>query len=74
MVSKVPGVACPHDLRTRKIGNHYAIELHILMDGNMSLRDAHNKASEVEDLLRARYGQDTHVAVHVEPLEEVKLS
>ena len=74
MVGKVPGVACPHDLRTRKIGNHYAIELHILMDGNMSLRDAHNKASEVEDLLRARYGQDTHVAVHVEPLEEVKLS
>ena len=74
MVGKVPGVACPHDLRTRKIGNHYAIELHILTDGNMSLRDAHNKASEVEDLLRARYGQDTHVAVHVEPLEEAKLS
>ena len=74
MVGKVPGVAYPHDLRTRKIGNHYAIELHILMDGNMSLRDAHNKASEVEDLLRARYGQDTHVAVHVEPLEEAKLS
>ena len=74
MVGEVPGVACPHDLRTRKIGNHYAIELHILMDGNMSLRDAHNKASEVEDLLRARYGQDTHVAVHVEPLEEAKLS
>ena len=74
MVGEVPGVACPHDLRTRRIGNHYAIELHILMDGNMSLRDAHNKASEVEDLLRARYGQDTHVAVHVEPLEEAKLS
>ena len=74
MVGEVPGVAYPHDLRTRKIGNRYAIELHILMDGNMSLRDAHNKASEVEDLLRARYGQDTHVAVHVEPLEEAKLS
>ena len=72
MVGEVPGVTCPHDLRTRRIGNHYAIELHILMDGNMSLRDAHNKASEVEDLLRARYGQDTHVAVHVEPLEEAK--
>ena len=74
IVGGVAGVTCPHDLRTRRIGNHYAIELHILMDGNMSLRDAHNKASEVEDLLRARYGQDTHVAVHVEPLEEVKLS
>ena len=55
IVGGVAGVTCPHDLQTRKIGNHYAIELHILMDGNMSLRDAHNKASEVEDLLRARY-------------------
>ena len=72
IAGEVTGVASPHDLRTRRIGNHYAIELHILMDGNMSLRDAHNKASEVEDLLRARYGQDTHVAVHVEPMEEAK--
>ena len=69
MVGKVPGVACPHDLRTRKIGNHYAIELHILMDGDITLQEAHDKASEVEDLLRARYGKETHVAVHVEPKE-----
>lgn len=69
IVGALPGVVNPHDLRTRRIGNHYAIELHILMDGDISLREAHNKASEVEDLLRARYGEDTHVAVHVEPKE-----
>lgn len=69
LVGELPGVVNPHDLRTRRIGNHYAIELHILMDGDISLREAHNKASEVEDLLRARYGEDTHVAVHVEPKE-----
>ena len=69
IVRALPGVVNPHDLRTRRIGNHYAIELHILMDGDISLREAHNKASEVEDLLRARYGEDTHVAVHVEPKE-----
>ena len=69
IVGALPGVVNPHDLRTRRIGNHYAIELHILMDGDISLREAHNKASEVEDLLRARYGEDTHVAVHVEPEE-----
>lgn len=67
LVGELPGVDEPHDLRTRRIGNHYAIELHILMDGNLSLCDAHDKASEVEDLLRERYGKDTHVAVHVEP-------
>ena len=70
MVGELPGVVNPHDLRTRRIGNHYAIELHILMDGDISLREAHNKASEVEDLLRARYGEETHIAVHVEPKDD----
>jgi hypothetical protein len=70
LVAEVPGVAEPHDLRTRRIGNHYAIELHILMDGDISLKEAHDKASEVEDLLRQHYGEETHVAVHVEPKEK----
>ena len=69
MVAELPGVTEPHDLRTRRIGNHYAIELHILMDGDLSLREAHDKATEVEDLLRQHYGEETHVAVHVEPKE-----
>ena len=68
LVAEVPGVSNPHELRTRRIGNHYAIELHVLMDGNLSLKEAHDKASEVEELLRGHYGEETHVAVHVEPL------
>ena len=70
LASAVPGVAEPHDLRTRRIGNHYAIELHILMDGNITLKEAHDKASEVEEALRKQYGEETHVVVHVEPKEE----
>ena len=66
-VEALPGLVKPHDLRTRRIGNHYAIELHILMDGDMTLREAHDKASEVEELLKSRYGEETHVAVHMEP-------
>ena len=67
LAASVEGVAEPHDLRTRRIGNHYAIELHILMDGNITLCEAHDKASEVEDVLRQHYGEETHIAVHVEP-------
>ena len=67
LVSSLPGLVQPHDLRTRRIGNHYAIELHILMDGNITLREAHDKASEVEELLKQHYGEETHIAVHVEP-------
>ena len=67
LVESLPGDVKPHYLCTRRLGNHYAIELHILMDGDVSLREAHDKASEVEDLLRKHYGEETHVAVHVEP-------
>ncbi len=67
LAATVEGIAEPHDLRTRRIGNHYAIELHILVDGDIPLREAHNRASEVEELLKSHYGEDTHVVVHVEP-------
>ncbi|MCR5575097.1 MAG: cation diffusion facilitator family transporter [Bacteroidaceae bacterium] len=67
LAGSVKGVSEPHDLRTRRIGNHYAIEMHILMDGQIPLREAHDKASEVEELLRLHYGVETHVVVHVEP-------
>ena len=67
LVASLPDVESPHDLRTRRIGNHYAIEMHILTDGDITLREAHDKASEVENLLREKYGEETHVVVHVEP-------
>jgi cation diffusion facilitator family transporter len=67
LASTIPGVTEPHALRTRRLGNHYAIELHILMDDDISLREAHNKSEEVENILREHYGPETHIAVHVEP-------
>ena len=67
LAGSVDGITLPHALRTRRIGNHYAIELHVLMDPDITLREAHNKADEVEALLRRHYGEETHVAVHVEP-------
>ena len=70
LVAALPGVIEPHDLRTRRLGNHYAIELHILMDGDITLREAHDKATEVETLLKEHYGADTHIAVHVEPVSD----
>lgn len=67
LAGTIPGVTEPHALRTRRLGNHYAIELHILMDDDISLREAHNKSEEVENILREHYGPETHIAVHVEP-------
>lgn len=59
----------PHNLRTRKIGNYCAIELHVRMDGEIPLYEAHNLVSEIENKLRICYGEKTHVIIHVEPFE-----
>ena len=69
IVKAVPDVVEPHELCTRRIGNHYAIEMHILMDGNLPLKVAHDKATEIEEKLKKRYGEETHVSIHVEPVE-----
>ena len=70
LAGSVQGVEEPHELRTRRIGSRYAIELHVLMDGDIPLSEAHDKASEVENLLRKQYGEETHVVVHVEPIPQ----
>lgn len=62
-----PDVIEPHDLKTRRIGNRYAIELHILMDGNITLTKAHDHADSIEDQLKRKFGENTHVAIHMEP-------
>ena len=64
-----PDVIEPHDLRTRRIGNRYAIELHILMSGDITLAKAHDHADSIENQLKEKFGQNTHVAIHMEPAE-----
>ena len=59
----------PHNLRTRRIGNDFAIEIHIRLQPEMTVREAHVVATGIEDRLRAKYGSRTHVAVHVEPVK-----
>ena len=72
IVSSFEGVSDPHKLRTRRIGHNYAIEVHLRMDGDMSLRDSHRRASEIEHAIRERFGSGTLVLVHMEPDDNIK--
>lgn len=69
IAEQTPGVSALHNLRTRRIGNHYAIEMHVRMDGHLTLYETHAKASAIEKKLKEKYGTDTHVGIHVEPLK-----
>jgi cation diffusion facilitator family transporter len=58
-----------HNLRTRRIGNCIAIEMHLRMPGDTSLYEAHQHASNIEKMLRDRFGSGTHISLHLEPLK-----
>ncbi len=57
----------PHNLRTRRIGNRIAIEAHVRMDGRLPLETVHERATTIERKLKERFGNNTHVTLHMEP-------
>ena len=67
IICATPGVTEPHNLRTRRIGNRMAIEAHIRMDGDITLTEAHDRVSQIEQNLRHRFGDTTHITIHMEP-------
>lgn len=69
IVCSFPEVSSPHHLRTRRIGNHLAIELHIRMDGNFSLSESHALTTSIENALRTEFGNDTYICIHTEPIK-----
>ena len=60
----------PHNLRTRRIGNRIAIEAHVRMDGRLPLETVHERATTIERKLKERFGNNTHVTLHMEPMKE----
>ena len=67
IVSKEPVASEIHHLCTRRIGNAVAIEMHVRMPGNMTLYESHLHATQIEKRLRERFGENTHIGLHVEP-------
>lgn len=69
IVTANPEIRSPHNLRTRRIGASIAIEVHVRVDGAMSVAHSHALTVDIEHRLRARFGTGTMIAIHVEPLK-----
>ena len=69
IISATPNVHKPHNLRTRSIGSNIAIEVHIRVDGSMTVHASHEISRDIEQRLRNRFGQQTAVAIHIEPMK-----
>lgn len=61
-------LACDiHNLHTRRIGSIIAIEMHLRMPGDISLKESHHHATLIERSLRSEFGNGTHIMLHIEP-------
>ena len=57
-----------HQLRTRRVGPRRLADVHLLVPGELSVREGHDLATTVEDAVAAAL-PDSEVTVHVEPVE-----
>ncbi|MFW5803552.1 MAG: cation diffusion facilitator family transporter [Verrucomicrobiota bacterium] len=67
LVGSVDGVKCMHALRTRTLGNGWAVDIHVRVDGRISVREGHKIAHRVSEVLRDSGPNIQDVIVHIEP-------
>ena len=65
-VSALSGVTNCHNVRVRYSGPQLFVDIHILVDGNQTLRDAHNLTEEIERTIQ-KLIPNADVTVHPEP-------
>lgn len=70
IIKSVEGVIDPHDLKTRRIGNNIAIDIHIRVKNCSTIVEAHDINDEIENQLKLKYGQNTIISIHTEPENE----
>jgi len=63
----VNGVNATHDLKVRTSGGRYQMEIHIVVDGRLTVLDGHKLAKAVEKCLSEDVGNFDRITVHVDP-------
>lgn len=66
---KVEGIIDTEKCFIRKAGMNYHIELHAIVDGNISVKEGHLLAHNLEDFLRIEIPELGHILIHIEPNE-----
>ncbi len=67
IILSYPEVSDPHKMRTRRIGNYCAVDVHIRLDKDMTLEEVHNITIAIEKELRLCLGEKTLINIHAEP-------
>jgi cation diffusion facilitator family transporter len=67
VVNSIDGVKGCHDIRTRGPANSVYVDLHVLVDRNLSIERAHGIADSIEERIKKEFPAVVDIVVHVEP-------
>lgn len=68
----VKGVVDLHELKTRREGPGIIMEGHLVLDSEISLKEAHDISKKVEAALRKEFGTETQISLHLEPEDDAE--
>lgn len=68
----VKGVVDLHELKTRREGPGIIMEGHLVLDSEISLKEAHDISKKVEESLRKEFGTETQISLHLEPEDDAE--
>ena len=59
-----------HNIRVRKMGSRLFMDMHIMVDPQLTVKVSHDLSVEIELKLREIFGNKTNILIHVEPFEK----
>ena len=67
VASSIPGVVEVEKCHARKMGLDYYVDLHVGVDGNISVHEGHEIAHRVKSAIQQSDSRVADVLVHIEP-------
>lgn len=72
LAMSVEGVRNIHNLKTRRSGLSVMVEAHLVVDPDMTVEQAHDISTAVENAIVKKFGNETQISIHIEPSEAAK--
>ena len=67
IVKNVKNVEGVHDIRMRKLGPYLVGDMHVVVDGDMSVREADQIAMQIEEQVKKEFDEVAEIRVKIEP-------
>lgn len=70
-IDSVEGVTNPHKVRLRQLGNMYMLDVDIEVEADLTVKEAHEIAHEVEESIKGKINNVYDIMIHIEPKGDI---